>query len=580
MSQEKSSHLYRRLLRYVKPYRVRVAVSMVASLGVAAANGATAKLVEPFINRIVIAGDPSLVRYVPMAVIALAVLLGASRYVQEYFIRTAGQLVMQSIRNELYEHSIRLSMRFYARNPAGTLMSRVLNDVGVMQSSVADVLVGILREGATFIGLVAVAFYTDWKLAAMAFVVLPVAGGPAAWIGRRIKGYSKRGQWAMGSLTTVLEQTYSGIKVIKAFGTESQEIEKFRGENWAFYKFIRKVIKYGASSSPMVEILSSFGVAAVLWYGILRVMSGQMSQGALFSVMTAIVMMYTPIKRLTRVNNVVQQSLGAAERVFEILEEAPDIVDAPDAVSLPRVRGEVRFDSVTFAYDEEPVLRDFSISAAPGEVIALVGPSGAGKSTVMSLLTRFYDPQAGAILIDDVDIRGVTLESLKRNIALVDQETFLFNDTLGNNIRYGCPEATREDVETAARQAYADEFIAQLPEGYETPIGDRGVRLSGGQRQRICIARAILRDAPILILDEATSALDTESEAMVQKALANLMQNRTTFVIAHRLSTIMHASKIAVLEAGRLCEVGTHDELLRREGVYRKLYEMQFKDSA
>jgi subfamily B ATP-binding cassette protein MsbA len=288
--------------------------------------------------------------------------------------------------------------------------------------------------------------------------------------------------------------------------------------------------------------------------------------------------MYTPVKRLIKVNNNIQRSLGAAERVFEVLDEIPDIKDRPEAVTLPRVPGNVRFEQVSFAYDDEPVLKDVTLQAAPGEVVALVGPSGAGKSTLVGLITRFYDPQAGVITIDGADIRAVTLESLKKNIALVDQETFLFNDTIRNNIRYGRRDASDAEVETAAGLAYADEFIRQLPFGYESNIGDRGVRLSGGQRQRICIARAILRDAPILILDEATSALDTESEAMVQKALANLMQNRTTFVIAHRLSTIMHADKIVVLEDGQIVDTGTHQELLGRSGLYRKLYNMQFRD--
>jgi subfamily B ATP-binding cassette protein MsbA len=289
-------------------------------------------------------------------------------------------------------------------------------------------------------------------------------------------------------------------------------------------------------------------------------------------------MMYGPVKKLVKVSNSIQRSVGAAERVFEVMDEIPDIADAPDARPLPRAHGEVTFDHVSFAYEQEPVLKDFSLQARPGEVIALVGPSGAGKSTIAGLLARFYDPQEGAIRVDGEDLRRITLASLKSNIALVDQETFLFNDTIRNNIRYSRRAASDAEVEEAARQAYADDFIRLLPNGYDTSIGDRGLRLSGGQRQRICIARAILRDAPILILDEATSALDTESEAMVQKALANLMQNRTTFVIAHRLSTIMHADKIVVLEDGRIVEIGTHQELLESSGLYHRLYEMQFRD--
>jgi subfamily B ATP-binding cassette protein MsbA len=571
-----SGSLYRKLLRYAWPYRGRILLSAVASLGVAGTDAAMAKLVQPFVDQLIVAGDREMVRLVPFLVIGLALFKGGARYLQEYSIKTTGQLVIQRIRNDLYCHAMGLSMRFFSRTPAGTLMSRILNDVGVMQGSVSEVLVGIMREGVTLVALTAVAFYTDWKMAAIAFVVLPLAGGPAAFIGKKIKNYARRGQGAMGLLTTALEQTFSGIKVIKAFGAESREKAKFLQVNDQFYSFIRKVIKYDVGSSPMIEILSALGVAGVLWFGLERVMSGAMTQGELFSILAAILLMYTPLKRLTRINNQIQQALGAAERVFEVLEEQPDISDRPGALDLGRARGEVSYDRVDFAYGEVSVLQDFSITAAPGEVIALVGPSGAGKSTVAGLLCRFYDPSRGKILIDGHALTAVTQASLHRNIALVDQETFLFNDTIRENIRYGRNEASDVEVEEAARQAYADEFIRQLPEGYDTSIGDRGLRLSGGQRQRLCIARAILHDSPILVLDEATSALDTESEAMVQQALANLMTNRTTFVIAHRLSTIMHADRIVVLDNGRIVESGRHAELLLQGGLYQKLYDMQF----
>jgi subfamily B ATP-binding cassette protein MsbA len=551
---------------------------MLASLLVAGSDVAAAKLVQPLIDKVITAGNAFLVNIVPMVVIGLAVVKGASRYVQEYLIKTAGQMVVQDIRNDLYEHSISLSMGYYARNSTGNLMSRILNDVGILQRSAADVLVDGLREGFTLIGLTALVFYNDWRLATLAFLVLPVSVLPASIIGRKIKDNTRRGQATLGSLTGMLQETMSGIKVIKAFGTEKSENQRFRKENLSFYRFMRKVLKYDSAAAPVVEILASFGVAAVFWYGINRVLAGAMTQGELFSFSAAILMMYTPVKRLTKVGNTIQKSLGAAERVFEVMDEVPEISDAPDAVSIGRARGEVVFDRVVFSYGEEPVLKDFVLSADPGEVVALVGPSGAGKSTVVGLLSRFYDPQQGAIRIDGRDIRRITLESLKRNIALVDQETFLFHDTIRNNIRYGSPDADDAAVEEAARLAYADEFIRLLPHGYETSIGDRGVRLSGGQRQRLCIARAILRDAPVLILDEATSALDTESEAMVQQALANLMRNRTTFVIAHRLSTIMHADKIVVLDAGRVEQAGTHQELLQSGGLYQKLYEIQFQD--
>ncbi len=576
-SKEAGESIYRRLFRLALPFKGRILIAMLASLGVAATDAAIARMVKPFIDGLVgVEKNEEFFYLVPMVVVVVALCKGAFRFVQEYFIKTAGQLVVQRIRNLLYGHSISLSMGFYSRNSAGNMMSRILNDVGVLEHSLAQTLVGIMRDLASLVGLTAVAFYTDWKLAAIAFVVIPVSIGPALAIGKKIKGYSRRGQDAMGILTGVLEQTFSGIKIIKAFGTEERERSKFKGKNDGFYAFIRKTIKYDALLSPVNEVLASLGMATVLWYGLSRVAAGEMTPGDLSSVLAAILLMYTPLKKLTKLNNTVQRAAGAASRVFEVLDEAADIVDEPDSLSLDRGKGELRFEDVSFSYGEEPVLQHISLEAARGEVVALVGPSGAGKSTLVGLVNRFYDPTQGRILVDGVDLRQIKLESLCQNIALVDQEAFLFNDSIRANIAYGRPEASETEVMEAARMAFADEFISELSDGYETMIGDRGFRLSGGQRQRLCIARAILRDAPILILDEATSALDTESETLVQRALSNLMENRTTLVIAHRLSTIMHADKIVVMEDGRIREVGRHDELLKSGGLYRKLYDMQF----
>jgi subfamily B ATP-binding cassette protein MsbA len=575
---EKTSQLYRRLLTYSRPHSARIVLAIVGSIGVAGVDVATAQLVRPLFDKIIAAGNYTLVNLVPFIIIGLAAFKGASRYIQEYFIKTAGQLVVQDIRNDLYSHSMGLSMGYYSRTTTGNMMSRILNDVGVLQRSAADVLVEAVREGFTLIGLTASAFYSDWKLASVAFLVLPAAVLPASVLGRKIKDYTRRSQATMGNLTGVLQETFSGIKVIKAFGTEVEENQRFRTENLAFYRFLRKTLKYDSASAPAIELLASLGIAGVAWYGLHRVLTGAITQGELFAFVASVLMMYGPLKKLVKVSNSIQRSVGAAERVFEVMDEIPDIADAPDARPLPRARGEVSFEHVSFAYEREPVLKDFSLQARPGEAIALVGPSGAGKSTIAGLLARFYDPQEGAIRVDGEDLRRITLASLKSNIALVDQETFLFNDTIRNNIRYSRRGASDAEVEEAGCLAYADDFIRLLPNGYDTSIGDRGLRLSGGQRQRLCIARAILRDAPILILDEATSALDTESEAMVQKALANLMRNRTTFVIAHRLSTIMHADKIVVLEDGRIVQVGSHQELLQQGGLYQKLYEMQFQD--
>jgi len=572
------TNIYKRLLLYSKKYVWRIVIAMLASLGVAGVDVKTAQLVEPFVDKVLSTSSSGMINLVPMVIMALAVVKGSARFVQEYYIKTAGQLVVQDIRNDLYRHSLGLSMGYFSRTSNGHLMSRVLNDVGILQSSAANVLVDFLRESVTLIGLIGLAFYQDWRLATVAFTVLPIAIVPAAHIGRKIKENTRRGQSTLGNLTAVLQETFGGIKVIKAFGTEYREIDRFQHENKTFYHFIRKVLKYDSASAPVMELLGYAGMAGVLWYGLHRMLDGAITKGELMSFVTALAMMYNPVKRLTKVNNTIQKSIAAASRVFEVLDEEADIRDAEDAFEMGRVAGEVVFDRVVFGYGDELVLRDFSVTARPGEVVALVGPSGAGKSTVVGLLARFYDPLNGAILIDGHDIREVTQHSLKANLAFVDQETFLFNDSIANNIRYGKPGATDEEVFNAAEQAFADEFIRELPAGYETNIGDRGTRLSGGQRQRICIARALLRDAPILILDEATSALDTESEAMVQRALNNLMKDRTTFVIAHRLSTVMHADKIVVLNQGVVEEIGTHEKLLATDGLYQRLYQMQFRD--
>ncbi len=574
-----NKQIYIRLLGYSRPYLWRIVLSMIFSLVVAGTDVSYVNLIEPLVDKIISAGNRDLVYLVPMVIIGLALVKGVGRYLQEYYVKTAGQLVIQDLRNDLFKQSMLLSMGFHLRQQSGRLTSRVLNDVGTMQRAAADALVDGLRESFTLVGLIILAFYKDWKMAAVAFSVLPLCVVPARQLGLRIKQNTKRSLERVGFLTGTLQESFGGIKVVKAFGREDSHIQKFRGENKLYYRFLRKAIKYNSLTAPAVEILAALGGAGVVWYGVNRVLTGEMTQGQLFSIVAAIMMTFTPVKRLTKVSNDIQQSIGAAEGIFNLLDQPRDVVDKHNAVEMSRAHGEVAFDNVTFSYGDEPVLKDVSFLANPGEVIALVGPSGAGKSTVAGLLARFYDPQQGAVKIDGYDIRDVSQESLKKNLAFVDQETFLFNGSIRDNIRYGLLDADESAVVAAARQAYADEFIDKLPEGYDSSIGERGVRLSGGQRQRLCVARALLKDAPILILDEATSALDTESEAMVQRALANLMKNRTTLVIAHRLSTIMHADRIIVLEQGRVVEVGSHQELLARNGLYRSLYDMQFKEA-
>ncbi len=574
----KNSQIYHRLIRYIFPFKWMLLVSALASLIVSGSDVVIAYLTKPFVDKLIKEGDQLLMQLLPIGVILLYIIKGLARYAQEYYIKNAGQLAVQDIRNKSFEHLMQLSMRYYSKQQTGTLMSRILSDINVVQTAISNNIIDLIREGLTMFGLIIYAFITDWKMALVTFIVVPAAVGPAASIGRKIKKYSKHSQKAMGTLSSRLQQSISGIKVIKAFGTEKIEIHNFKEENWSLYLYFKKSFRYAAATSPLMEILTSFGVAGALWYGFSRVVAGEITQGELFSIMVAAVMMYGPLKKLVKVNNGMQKAMGAAERIFELLDTEVEIHNLVNAVDLPRVRGTVEFSDVSFAYDNEPVLQNITLRANPGEVVALVGASGAGKSTFVGLLNRFFEPQSGSIKIDGHDISEISLESLHANLALVDQETFLFHDTIYANICYGCTEVTDDQVREAARLAFADEFIELMPEQYQTIIGDRGVRLSGGQRQRICIARAILRDAPILLLDEATSALDTESESMVQNALMNLMKNRTTFVIAHRLSTIMHADRIIVLDHGRIVESGSHKQLLTKNGSYKRLYDVQFRD--
>jgi len=567
-----------RLIGYSRPYWWRMVLAALASLVVGGLDGAIAYLVKPVLEKIFSGKDMLIFTLLPVGIIILFVVKGLCRFTNDYFMRTAGQMAVQDVRNEVYSRNMRLGLGFFLRNPTGTLMSRITNDVNAMQEGVASMTTGLFRDCVSAIGLLGVIFYRSWELALITFVVIPVTVIPARAIGKRIKRLSKQGQGKLGALTSILQETFSGIKVIKAFGLEERETEKFRQCNGELYTTLRKSIKYDSMSTPVMEFIISFGIAAVIWVGGTSVMHGRMSPSEFFSFIAGMILVFTPVKRIVNTYNVVQRSLGAAERVFEIIDEKPEIVNAPDALELGRVAGEVEFRGVSFRYEDDYVLREVSLQAHKGEVVALVGPSGGGKTTLVSLITRFYDPTEGAILVDGHDIRQVSLKSLLSQVALVDQETILFNDTIANNIRYGRPEAAQAEVEQAALAAFAHDFILELPEGYQTNIGDRGVRLSGGQRQRICIARAILKDAPILILDEATSALDTESEQMVQAALNNLMANRTTFVIAHRLSTIINADRILVLDKGTVAECGSHENLIAQGGIYSRLHGLQFKE--
>ena len=569
-------HSFKRLALYMKPYWWRVVIAAVASTIFGAMDASFAYFIEPILRKIFVSKDMVVFSILPVIIVILFLIRGICKFLNEYFMRTAGELAIQDIRKEIYNKSLFLGLRFFGRHKTGSLMSRVMNDVAQMQNGIGGIISGIFRDGLGVVGLLAVIFYRNWQLAIISFMVIPATIYPSQLIGKKIKQASREAQAQAGDLTAIVQETYSGIKVVKAFALESFLVDKFKMANDNLYSWMRKSIKYNGLSSPIMEVVTSFGIAAVVLFGGMKVMSSAMTATEFFSFITAMALVYSPVKKLNGSYYEAQRCLGAAERVFEIVDQKPEIIDSPNAVTLEVVSGKIEFESVSFDYDGNDVLKNISITADKGEVVALVGPSGAGKTTLVSLIPRFYDVSSGCVLIDSIDVRDISRTSLMSKIALVDQETILFNETISNNIRYGNPYATDGDIESAARAAFAHDFIMEMPDGYQTQIGDRGVRLSGGQRQRICIARAILKNAPILILDEATSALDTESEQMVQQALDNLMSNRTTFVIAHRLSTVLHADKIMVMEHGQIVECGNHEELLLANGLYSRLCSSQF----
>ncbi|HOO91279.1 MAG TPA: ABC transporter transmembrane domain-containing protein, partial [Syntrophales bacterium] len=483
------------------------------------------------------------------------------------------------LRRELYNHIQRQSLSFFTKNPTGILMSRITNDVNFIQRAVSDAITSFIKDSFTLIGLIFVIFYRDWKLAMIAMFVFPLTVYPIAAFGRKMRKIATKRQVTMGSLTSLLQETISGVRIVKAFGMENHEAKKFSRENERLFRLFMKTISVKAISTPFMEFLGGLGVSAIIFYGGYQVIKGASTPGTFFSFLAALIMLYEPVKRLTDVNNIVQQGIAACIRVFAIIDLTPEIRNKENALALPRISKKIEIQNVTFSYNEEPVLKDINLSVDVGEVVAFVGMSGGGKTTLVNLIPRFYDVDAGSIKIDGFDIRDVTMESLREQIGIVTQQTILFNDTIRNNIAYGDITKNDDDIIYAAKMANAHHFIMSLPEGYDTVIGEQGMMLSGGERQRLSIARALLKDAPILILDEATSSLDTESEMEVQEALENLMQGRTTFVIAHRLSTISHADRIIVMVNGQIVEEGTHEFLFSKKGEYFRLCNLQFGEN-
>lgn len=571
--------LYLRILSYIKPYMHRLLFAMVCTIMAAAGNLYIPWIIKDMIDEVLADKNGTMLNWIAASIIAIFIVRGLFWYGQNYLMSYVGQSVIIDIRAAVFKKLQRLSVSFYDKNKTGTIMSYVTNDVNALQSAMVENTIEMITEGFILIGSVVAMIYLDWRLTLFTVCTFPVVLWFMEFFGKKIRKTGGRIQECTADITSVLQESVASARVIKSFVREDYEVDRFDVENKANFRANMKNAQLMATLTPVVELVAAIGVTMIIWYGGNNVINGTITAGSLVAFLTYAVNISNPIKRLTRVIGNIQKALAAAQRVFMIIDMPEEMAESRDAKQLPEVSGKVEFQNVSFAYnDKGNVITDLSFSVKPGEVIAIVGPSGAGKSTIANLLPRFYDVNKGDIKIDGHSVREVTLDSLREQVGIVPQETMLFNGSVYNNILYGRLDATKEEIEAAAKAANAHDFIMQLTDGYETKLGDRGVNLSGGQRQRIAIARAILKNPRILILDEATSALDTESERVVQEALDRLMVGRTSFVIAHRLSTVKNADKILVLEKGNLVESGTHDELLALDGLYAHLYKIQYRN--
>ena len=569
---------YARLLHYVVPYWRRGVAAIIAMILGALTTLAVPWIIRNIIDDVLAAKNLVALNWIALGILVLFFLRGVFSYIQGYLMSYIANRVIIDIRNEVYARVQRLSLRFFDTRKTGSLMSRLTNDIGALQTAIVDNFVNIVKESVILIGSLVGMVILHWRLTLLCIIIVPLVSITIKYFGRKLKKSGHMMQERIADVTSHLQETIGGIRVVKSFFREDYEIARFRQINQASFGAAMKAARQSSQLSPIVEFIAAIAVTAIIWYGGWSVIDGELTAGELIAFLIYAINLANPVRRLSALYGDIQRSMAAGERVFALLDETPDIREKADAIALPVFRGDVVFDAVHFQYEpSKEVLSGISFHAEPGQKIALVGPSGSGKSTIANLIPRFYDVTAGAIKIDGHDIRDVTLASLREQIGIVPQDTALFNTTIEENIRYGRLDATAEEVEAAVRAANAEEFVRQLPQGLQTPIGDRGLVLSGGQRQRIAIARALLKDPRILILDEATSALDTESEQLVQAAMERLMIGRTAFIIAHRLTTIQDADHILVIDRGRIVESGTHQSLLALHGMYYNLYTLRLQ---
>ncbi len=562
---------------YFAPYKWLMFLAITASIITASTNGALAVAVKYVFDDMFKPNDYTYLYILPIVVVVIYVAKSGFLFMQGFLMSYIGNKVIEKLRNETFEKMVRLPVKYYSNQSTGVLMSRITNDINLVQSSIPTI-ISMFRAVLTMVGLIGVIFYMNYQLALIALVLYPIFIFPLSIISKKLRKYSHLGQERMGDLTSVLQESFSGIRVVKAFVAEEKEVDRFEKANAQTIKYANKSVLAGNLASPLTEALGSFGIGAVLLMGGYQVISGTSTTGTFIAFLAALVQIYEPVKLFANSNNALQASIAASDRVFSMFDEEDEVIENKGTITCNAEGKDIEFKNVSFKYDNDIyALKDVSFKVKAGSTVAFVGPSGAGKTTMAHLIPRFYDVTDGAILIGGVDIKEYDLYSLRHNIATVSQDAFLFNDTIRNNISYSKANATDEEIKKAARAAYADEFIESFPEKYDTLCGERGVKLSGGQKQRVTIARALLKNPPILILDEATSALDTESERVVQKALDNLMQGRTSFVVAHRLSTILNANMIVVFNKGGIEAIGRHEEILVSSPTYKKLYEMQFK---